>query len=606
MRSGYTTLWVSDHHLLQTHTKALEELMKDKELKLVGIFKTNSPGRDPGTPNCFLFPLPNGAWQVYRFSPGIGEEDTWTQDGKGWTTCYFNRHPDLRTAARAHGGVKDPEKGDYVFSSTLSAREAAKVLDCDFEVPEKLVHRKTRLSASKDGRLMVAIVREKDDAELPGWIEKGNRWVLGFDQRIACEEEEVRSGEFVRALVTPNGESAGLLIRQKNNAWVRQGIGPARMVLQSTGMKKTDAEEQIGDAIREPFTLVNQAFQPAWLSGRRCNIDAAQFKVQPEEGEHPHWDMVFDHTFASLSEPVKQNPWFADNAIHSGGDYGRAWLACLIKCPFEPLPVLATVGEEDSGKSIWYETVREYLFTRGVANVNEALTREDSFNGELEGALLCVIEEISLAGNRKALARLKEWTTARVLPIRRMRTDLYHVPCSAHFYMCVNQLDHIPVLAGDSRIVVCWVDKPQTPIPKPILTEELRREAPAILHTLRNWRLPAISGRLRLPLVNTEDKNDLAEQNSPLSVFLKDWCQVRIGERVPKDDLRLVYDAWCTDQGIEALKAGPLTSQLKELTSGRVRPTKCRDGGAQYHAYKNLVLTPEALKTYHPSHTMKV
>ena len=85
------------------------------------------------------------------------------------------------------------------------------------------------------------------------------------------------------------------------------------------------------------------------------------------------------------------------------------------------MPVLATVGAEDSGKSIWYEGIRD-IFSRGVASVNEALTRQDSFNGELEGAMLCVIEEISLADNRKALARLKEWTTAKVLPIRRMET----------------------------------------------------------------------------------------------------------------------------------------------------------------------------------------
>ena len=81
-------------------------------------------------------------------------------------------------------------------------------------------------------------------------------------------------------------------------------------------------------------------------------------------------------------------------------------------------------------------------------------------------------------------------------------------------------------------------------------------------------------------------------------MFLKECCLVRVGEHVRKDDLRFVYDAWCTDQGIEALKPGPLTSQLKALTGGRVRPTKCRNGDGQYHAYKNLVLTPEALKTF--------
>ena len=601
MRSGATTVWVADHHLLQTHTTALRDLLEGPEgkaLKLVGIFKTISEGRDPGTPNCFLFPLPNGAWKVYRFSPGVHEADTWTQDGAGWTTCCFNRKPDLTTAARAHGGIEDPEKGGHVFRTTAPAREVAKILGCDFEVPDKLAHRQTRLVPNKHGFLTAEIAREKDDADLPGWLNKGSRWIRGFSQRVDSEEEEVRSFEMVRALVTPEGEPAGFLIRQKDNKWVRQGLSPAKMVLQSTGMKKTEAEEQIGDAIREPFETVNFPFQAAWLSGRRCNTDAAQFKVPSEEGEHPHWDMVFDHTFASLTEPIKKNPWFADNGIHSGGDYGRAWLACLIKSPFEPLPVLATVGAEDSGKSIWYEGIREHLFTRGVVSVNEALTRQDSFNGELEGALLCVIEEISLADNRKALARLKEWTTAKVLPIRRMRTDLYHVPCSAHFYMCVNQLDHIPVLAGDSRIVVCWVDKPQNPIAKLELMEKLEIEAPAVLHTLRNWTLPAITGRLRLPLVNTEDKDDLAEQNSPLSAFLKEYCLVRVGEHVPKDDLRFVYDAWCTERGIDALKPGPLTSQLKELTSGRVRPTKCRNGDVQYHAYKNLILTPEALDTF--------
>jgi len=40
MQSGYTTLWIADHHLLQTHTCALQSLMeatKAKEFKLTGL-----------------------------------------------------------------------------------------------------------------------------------------------------------------------------------------------------------------------------------------------------------------------------------------------------------------------------------------------------------------------------------------------------------------------------------------------------------------------------------------------------------------------------------------------------------------------------------------
>ena len=70
----------------------------------------------------FSFPLPRGAWKVYRFSPGITEAETWNQDGNGWTTCYFNRLPDLSTAAKAHGGTEDPDKiGQYVFSKATEA-----------------------------------------------------------------------------------------------------------------------------------------------------------------------------------------------------------------------------------------------------------------------------------------------------------------------------------------------------------------------------------------------------------------------------------------------------------------------------------------------------
>ena len=79
---------------------------------------------------------------------------------------------------------------------------------------------------------------------------------------------------------------------------------------------------------------------------------------------------------------------------------------------------------------------------------------------------------------------------------------------------------------------------------------------------------------------------------------LKECCFVKYGEHTSKDDARLIYDAWCKAQGVEPMKPGPLTTELKELTGGRVRPTKCRNGSTQYHAYKNLVITPEARQTY--------
>lgn len=126
LKSGFTTIWVPDHHLLQTHTVALKRLLDDpakrKALGLVGILNTVSQGRNPGTPNCFMVPLPSGAWKVFRFSPGMKESSTWNQDGKDWTTCFFNRQPSLPVAAQAMGGVEDADIREIEQWADLYAR----------------------------------------------------------------------------------------------------------------------------------------------------------------------------------------------------------------------------------------------------------------------------------------------------------------------------------------------------------------------------------------------------------------------------------------------------------------------------------------------------
>ena len=131
-RSGYSTVWVSDHHLVQTHTCALQKLMNDpevnKELGLKGFYSTTSEGTDRASPNCFMFPVPNGSFRVYRFSPGVSEANTWQQDGESWTTCYYNHDPDLKTAAKALGGAELADNKGFQFERAQDAVEVAKAL----------------------------------------------------------------------------------------------------------------------------------------------------------------------------------------------------------------------------------------------------------------------------------------------------------------------------------------------------------------------------------------------------------------------------------------------------------------------------------------------
>lgn len=53
--TGYTCVWIPDHHLVQTHTVAIKSVVKkwlDEGHPMRGFFDTISPGNDNGKPNC--------------------------------------------------------------------------------------------------------------------------------------------------------------------------------------------------------------------------------------------------------------------------------------------------------------------------------------------------------------------------------------------------------------------------------------------------------------------------------------------------------------------------------------------------------------------------
>jgi hypothetical protein len=536
MRSGYTTLWVADHHLLQTHTCALKELAEGPEgkaLKVVGIFKTNSEGRDRGTPNCFLFPLPNGAWRVYRFSPGINEADTWSQDGQGWTTCYFNRYPDLKTACLLSGGV-EREQGGYVFASAKKAIEAARSLGQELTLDKSVMDREVALKAHKDGRLIVEIERDKDGKALEGWDNKKSKYVKIFSVKTdPGQDDGLDFSEYdnlIRALESSAVEHAGW-VAKKNKEWVRQPAGNVKMVLQSLDHPKAEAEAIMGAAIARGWRLVNLPFREEYPGGRQWNLDAAQFRFKPAElpedevPRHPHWDIIFDHIGGELTPALRELPWAIEANIRTGADYLRHWVACAFRDPFQPAPYLFFFGPENSGKSIFYESL-QLLVTKGVVKADRPLIGRDGFNGELSGAIICAVEEVDISKCPGALARIKEWVTGRTISIRMMRRDGFEQPNATHWVQTANHRNNCPIFAGDTRITAVYVgDLPRKEIPKPELLVLLEDEAPHFLHTLMHLELPPMIGRLRLPVVTTASKREAEEANqSPLEKFIQQRC----------------------------------------------------------------------------------
>lgn len=567
-KTGATVTWIADHHLLQTHTKAFEKLMIGMEacdnckgtgieqnpnleqfevefgtelkpqrchackgekvtkiaerLNLKGIFETNSRGSNLGEPNCFAFPGDRGSWKVYRFSPGISEAKTWNCDGRGWTTCWFNSTPDLKSVSLASGG-KELDNGGFEFENLDKAAQAARLLNPSVEFPldDVLRNRTTVMKPSKDGRLAIQVQKKSDDPTSIGdWnnSDKKSAWTQILNIQAEPATKSVLNvnvyDNSIRCLETIDGKPANWAALKADGQWTRKNASAIKTILQRHGHKKPEAEEIMGYAEERPWKLVMIPFAPEYPGDRKWNKNAPQLKYQPltrEEFEalgdnpHPYWDRLLTHVGGDLTKHLRELEWAQQSGIKTGADYLTAIFASIIREPFEHTPYLFLFGPQNSGKTILHDAF-SVLVTKGVVEADRALTSQNDFNGELAEAILCFVEEKDISKSPGAYAKIKNAVTAEQMAIHKKGMEPYMAPNTTHWMHCANSHENMPLSSGDLRVTMIYVPRPETDIPKRYFLEKLTEEAPAFLRTLLDFDLPPLIGRLRIPVVETEHK----------------------------------------------------------------------------------------------------
>ncbi len=321
-RSGYSTVWIPDYHLCQTHTGALKALMEDAqisgELGLRGVFDTTSQGSDRATPNAFMFPLLNGAWKVYRFGQGVSEHSTWEQDGEGWTTCYFNQATVMRPRGKLIS-CRDLATAkydlDYIIDRTLVANQPAiiggpkKALKTSIAVDAALSlatgtpmlghltakKRRTLLLSGESGMpvlqetaLRIAASKNVDleSVETLWWSD----WLPRFDHPPSMEElrQMIRDSGCEVLFIDPvylcmGGKDAanlmemGSILRNVSELCTEQGVTPILL---------HHARKNTGNGVMELHDLTYAGFgefaRQWWLIGRRKSYE-------PGTGFHQLW-----------------------------------------------------------------------------------------------------------------------------------------------------------------------------------------------------------------------------------------------------------------------------------------------------------------------------
>jgi len=524
--------WDQDYHALVTHTVCLKRA--HEALSLKGIFETNSPASNLNEQNVFAYPLRKGGWVVRRFTPGVKEHDSWDQDGAGWTRCYLNRPPTFASACKSFGGIEDPS-GGFIFREAESAIQAAQSLGVHLNVGTPQRGRETKLNLHKDGRLIAEIEYKAADRieEMSGWLpKKGKVWVkIQNLQSVSPNESEHQSyDDLVRHLVTTTNEDYGWMIKS-DNIWRLEPLAHIRVALGAMGLNTKDITNVLGSSVFKCWNIVNKPFQPEYPGDREWNRNAARLRFVPSQYSdslhYPHWKKILDHCGNGLNDAIRRNGWCKANGILTGGDYLKCWIASLFKEPHEPLPYLFLYSmQQGTGKSVFHEAL-SLLLTRGYQRADAALISQAGFNAELEGSIICVVEETDLRKNQQAYNRIKDWVTSRDLLVHCKGKTPYHIPNTTHWIQCSNNHQACPIFQGDTRITMAYVEPldPLDLIPKKRLIPLLEKEASDFLGAIMNLDIPPSVDRLNVPVIETEDKLMLQKLNeTPLERFMADEC----------------------------------------------------------------------------------
>jgi len=578
--TGHTSVWVHDHHLWQGHTAGLKQVYDEWEEAghpLKGLFDTNSLGSDAGKPNCFMRPLLNGAWDVYRFGEGTEEHELWDAVGR-WTHIKYNAAPSLRQVATACGGFESPDpKQGYIFNDLQELIECLKMLQVRASIPRKAEDRTLSLYRRKDGKLVLTISKERGDR--PQDFGKYAKTPKGWSCVLTPGEELIEEGEQIDELDSKfralkiceidGGAFTSWVLRDLSGGWTTHPKDNIKCYLASLGFQACDP--LIGEAVYNAWEVVNEPFQPEYPGDRKWNRWAAQFKypqAKLREGEfpkHPNWDLVFSHCGADLDPYVSKLKWCKAWGIETGGDYLKAWVACMFQQPYCKLPYLFMYGPQNSGKSIFHEAIR-LLLTKGVVGADRALTSVSGYNGELQNAILGVVDEVDInkAGSQ-AYNKLKEWVTGQTISIHAKYQQVKEHKSTLHFCQMANSRASLPVFPGDTRITAMFVGPLENEIPKEILIESLKAEAPMLMADLLNMELQPAQGRLLLPIIETQGKTDAAQNNmSELDAFIDEHCYAVDGQYIILKDLKEQFHKTLDTHQRAEWSLGTIKQQLSE------------------------------------------
>lgn len=537
--------WDRENWLCVCHTADLRDAKNT--LKLRGIFETIATGKNDGADhNCFMHPMPQGAWAVRRFGTTT-EAATWVEQN-GYALCYFNREPEFVDALNHVKAAKVSSRGYRANAAQLSELAQLYRLE-DFVVPfEDRSYSITKVG--KDKPVIKVKKKTGDDAPKGGWSDDDTKWVIVFDVNDPQKLVAQYVGDTIRAVNTDSGIHY-YAWNPGGNCWNFMTRTNVSDHCASLGMAVGETKSYIGLLNRTAWKCVSIPFQPEYPGGKMWNRNRATFAYRVSKASSnyfPTYERLLTHIGRDLDDAVARCPECQRMGIKTGRDWLFCWLAILVQHPAQKTHYLYLWSpDQETGKTTFHEQISK-LFVKGDVDATTTMTSE--FNAELEGKVLATIEETNLGGSSRAYETIKKLTATENLSVHRKNMTPYPSTNYLKFIHCTNQLLSAPIKAGDLRCVIIRVRGlfPHEYIDKRVLEQRLHEESPDFLSALVNFKLPPPYKRFWLPLPETADRIQLLSAKEDSSVqFIDEQLHASPGKTIPFHTVYQKYQEWCAE-----------------------------------------------------------
>ena len=429
------------------HTAGLKQVHESLELK--GHFETKTERGRPGKQNCYVFLRPRGVLFVVRFKTQ-DECASWGTTEKGERCCYYNSPLDLRTACEIVGGIWKGSKGatcpDYATAKRFAGLFGYDLPSLTNDRPVNFHHENAHTIVAETEQVKGEIVK--------GWGIDYRKLMLTFETEPAPEAQN-NYDSVARHVVTTERENAGYLMRTDGGVWNWEPKDTVKELLAAKyNLNDKELTRAISTVAANPYTLVNEPFQPEFLAGRKWNKFGAQLAVAPDLRET---SSTLRHDLGAQRARTRrcgQGGPLVPDAQHQDRQGIPAALvrvddAAPRSTPADALLLLARARQ----RQVQSPSALGLLFNSGYLEGTRMLNEQ--FNKAMAGAVLVYLDEEKVAD--RAAQKVKQYIEFGTIPIRMMRTDTFHFPNTSHWIACYNYTDGVPVEDGDERIIMIHV-----------------------------------------------------------------------------------------------------------------------------------------------------